>query len=147
MPGRRPISFFADRDSAPWWEALARHELLIQRCDGCDRWRWPPRATCNSCGSFQWSWHEPSGRGHVASWTVTHRAASDIAVPYVVVLVRIEEQDDIFLPGHFDGPQTGVGLTVGLEVFASFEDVETADGTPVTLLCWNRATNGAGRRA
>ena len=30
-----------DRDSAEWWEALVRHEFVLQRCDACRAWRIP----------------------------------------------------------------------------------------------------------
>ena len=49
-PSRASASRGRDRDSAEWWEALRRHELVIQRCDDCGAWRWPPRAICGECG-------------------------------------------------------------------------------------------------
>ena len=43
------------------------------------------------------------GTGEVHSWVVTHQVyAPDFVdlVPYTVVLVRIDEQDDILIPGR-----------------------------------------------
>ena len=129
-PASRPVPH-ADRDSAPWWEALARHELLMQRCTQCRTWRFPPRAICNRCGSFDHAWEPPSGRGTVASWIVNHHAFStDFAPPYAVVTVRLDEQDDVLLIGSFVGDPRQ--LRTGSKVAATFDDV--ADG--VTLLSW-----------
>ncbi len=90
----------ADRDSEPWWEALARHELVQQRCAGCGTWRWPPRARCGRCGSPDWAWEPVSGRATVASWIVNHHSfLAGLEPPYTVVLVRLDEQDDVLIPG------------------------------------------------
>jgi uncharacterized OB-fold protein len=135
-----------DRDSQPWWEALARHELRFQRCTACGAWRWPPRAICNRCGSFDAAWEPVSGRGTIAGWIVNHHTFSaDFPSPYAVMLVRLEEQDDCKLVGSFRGDVDA--LRTGLPVRAVFDDV--ADG--VTLLAWEQAaweqTDGEQRRA
>ena len=108
-----------DRDSRPWWDLLARHELLLQQCATCGAWRWAPL----------------SGRGTVASWIVNHHAFStDFPSPYAVVLVRLAEQDDCKLIGSFAGAIES--LRPGLEVRAAFDDVDAG----VTLLRWEPAT-------
>jgi uncharacterized protein len=125
---------YADRDSAPWWAALARHELVQQRCDSCHRWRWPARAMCGDCGSFEWSWQPVSGDGEVVSWITTHHAfLPGFQAPYHTVFVRIAESDDIVMPGTWFGsgpPHTGLPVT------AHFDDIEQDDGDRVTLLGW-----------
>jgi uncharacterized OB-fold protein len=94
----------ADRDSVPWWEAVARHELVQQRCDRCQTWRWPPRALCGRCGSGEWAWQPAAGTGTVASWVVNHHSfLPGLEPPYTVVLVRLAEQDDILVPGSWLG--------------------------------------------
>jgi hypothetical protein len=127
-----------DRDSREWWEALARHELRIQRCRDCGAARWPPRALCNRCGSLECTWERASGRGRVASWIVNHHPfGSGLPSPYVVLLVRLEEQDDILLPGAYAGPSDGTGLAIDLRVTAEFDDVRVPEGhAPCTLLRW-----------
>jgi uncharacterized OB-fold protein len=131
---------YADRDSAPWWAALARHELVHQRCDACGRWRWPPRVMCGDCGSFEWSWQPVSGAGEVVSWITTHHAfLPGFRAPYHTVFVRIAESDDIVMPGTWfgDGPPH-----TGMPVRAHFDDVEQSDNSRVTLLGWEPATTG-----
>jgi uncharacterized OB-fold protein len=126
----RPVPH-PDRDSGPWWDALARHELRFQRCARCRAWRFPPRAICNRCGSFDHDWEPVSGRATVASWIVNHHAFStDFTPPYAVVTVRLDEQDDVLVIGSFAGDLRQ--LHTGSRVIATFDDV--ADG--VTLLSW-----------
>ena len=94
------MSFSADRDSAPYWRAARDGRLEIQRCADCGTWRWPARAICNRCHSFESRWEAPSGRGRIVSWVVTHQPFSPAfaeRTPYVVASVALEEQEDLVL--------------------------------------------------
>jgi uncharacterized OB-fold protein len=93
-----------DRDTAPYWAALAQGRFVLQRCRDCHRWTWPARPICSGCHGDNLAWEEPSGTGEVYSWVVTHQPyGPDLArlVPYTVALVRLDEQDDILIPGRF----------------------------------------------
>jgi uncharacterized protein len=141
-PSPDPRVPLVDRDSRPWWEALARHELVLQRCDECAAWRWPARAICGRCSSFEWTWQPISGHGEIASWVVNHHAFSAaFASPYAVVTVRLAEQDDVALVGSWQGD---IGaLRIDLPVVARFDDVDGPEGDPpVTLLTWGPAPTG-----
>ena len=104
-----------DRDSRPWWEALARGEHVHQRCSTCARWRWPARAMCGECGSFDWSWEPVSGEGVVVSHIKTHHSfLPGIEAPYSTVFVALAEQDDVVMPGFWCGdadPEVGQAVT------------------------------------
>ena len=54
----------------------------------------------------------------------------------MVLLVRIDEQDDIFLPGNYDGPNDGTDLEIGLPVLVGFEEIKGDQGKAATLLRW-----------
>jgi uncharacterized OB-fold protein len=102
--GSRRTMPVPDRDSAPYWAALAEGRFLMQRCRDCGRWTWPVRPICSGCQGDDLEWAEPSGAGTVYSWVVTHQPyAPDLArlVPYTVAMVRVDEQDDILIPGRF----------------------------------------------
>ena len=104
-----------DRDSAPYWEALAGGRFLLQRCRSCGRWTWPARPICSGCHGEDLAWEEPSGGGEVYSWVVTHQPyGRDLVdqVPYTVALVRIDEQDDILIPGRVLGSEAGGDVEV-----------------------------------
>ena len=83
-----------DEMSRPYWEGAKRHELLLQKCQECGHYRYPPGETCPSCLSDKLEWVKVSGRGSVYTWTVFHRAyhpAYKDDIPYAVVVVELEE--------------------------------------------------------
>ena len=101
MEARRMLPV-PDRDSKPYWAALAQGTLQLQHCKDCGHWTWPPRPICSGCQSDNFEWQPVKGTGEVCSWVVAHRAYTpDLAnqVPYTIALVRIDEQDDILIPG------------------------------------------------
>jgi uncharacterized protein len=130
---------FADRDSGPWWAAVARHELVQQRCSVCGTWRWPPRVLCGNCGSLDWSWEPILQSGTVVSWITTHHAfLPGFEAPYHTVFVRLDlaegsTQDDIVMPGSWFG--TGPPFT-GMAVVVHFDDIDLPEGDPVALVGW-----------
>jgi uncharacterized protein len=140
--GERPIPV-ADRDSTPWWAGVAEHELRLQRCRDCRTLRWPARALCNRCGSLEWSWVAAAGRATVASWIVNeHRFSDAFPVPYVVVMARLDEQDDILVPGASGGASDGHDLRVGRRLFVAFDDIAAPEGADhVSLLRWMPVTD------
>jgi len=105
-----------DRDSAPYWAALAEGRVEIQQCLDCGHWTWPPRPICSNCQSENLSWEPAKGTGQVHSWITTHNvysAAFAKLVPYTTVLVRLDEQTDILIPGRL---VSDVELRQGLKV-------------------------------
>ena len=121
-----------DRGSAPYWQGLARGCLLLQHCPSCGHWTWPARPICSHCHGEEVEWTESPGTGEVYSWVVTYQAyAPDLAklTPYPVALVRLDEQDDILVPGRYVGDGE---LVQGLRVRALTERVSEEIG----LLLW-----------
>src|SRR5690242_21497656 len=119
-----------DEESRGYWEALARHELVFQRCRGCGTKRFPPRAVCPVCLSSSVEWVRASGRGTVYSFTVTHQNQAPgfrESLPYVLAVVELEEGPRVMTNVVGCTPDA---VRIGLPVEAVFEDV-----TPeVTLL-------------
>ena len=82
-------------DAEAYWQACNEQRLVMQCCDDCARFRWHPAPFCVDCGSGQYSWQRLSGRGKIHTWTVvTHpvHPAAVAKVPYVVIVVELEEQ-------------------------------------------------------
>jgi hypothetical protein len=100
-------------ETAPFWEGTARGELLVQRCAGCGRLRFPPRPMCPWCRSFDAAWDRMSGRGTVWSWAVPHPpllpAYAEIA-PYTVAVITLEEDPTIRMVGMLDGDPDVLGI-------------------------------------
>lgn len=87
LPARTP-------ETEAFWAGCLAGELRLQRCAGCGRHQFPPRALCADCGCRALEWVRASGRGRIASFTVVRRPLSPAyaaEVPYVVALIRLEE--------------------------------------------------------
>lgn len=121
-----------------YWEAAARHELVVQRCRACDRHQWGPEWICHRCRSFDLGWVAVEPRGVVYSWErvwhPVHPALGD-ACPYVVVLVELPHADGVRMVGNLLGEPTET-VAIGAEVEVVFEDHD-AD-PPYTLVQWRR---------
>lgn len=103
MAGPR-IDPVPDQDSAPYWAALAEGRLELLHCRDCGHWTWPARPICSCCQGENLTWEQVSGAGEVHSWIVTHQPYGPAfvdRVPFTVVLVRLDEQPDILIPGLF----------------------------------------------
>jgi uncharacterized OB-fold protein len=118
----RPVP---DPDSAPYWEAVAEHRLVVQRCSACDTLRFPLREVCRECGSNGWQIEDVSGRGRVISWVVTHQVfhpAFADRVPYTVLLVELEEQAGLLMHGNLRPEGEVTWLMPVRAVFESVDD-------------------------
>jgi hypothetical protein len=111
-------------DDAPWWEALRRHELVIQRCAACGTWRHPPVPICSACHATTHRWERVSGRGRVFSYTIAHHAVHPALVervPYNIALVELPDAGGVRLVSNLvDVP--GEEVAIGLEVEVVFEE-------------------------
>ena len=125
----RPVPY-PDDASEEFWAACARHELLLQKCASCLRFRFPPRPMCPRCNSMESTWGRASGRGRVWSWVVAHPpvlpAFAD-RVPFNVAVIELEEGvrmiGNVFEIANDD-------LQEGLAVEVTFEDVEDGVSLP-----------------
>ncbi|MGX1755705.1 OB-fold domain-containing protein [Streptomyces lydicus] len=94
----RPV---VNRDNAGFWEGVAGHRLLIQRCTECRTLRFPWLPGCNGCGSAEWDTVEASGAGTVFSYVVMHHPSfpafaisehgGEAPAPYAVGLIELVE--------------------------------------------------------
>ncbi len=78
----------------PYWDSLRDGAMQLQRCAGCERFVFYPRAMCPHCGSRDLSWQRVSGRGRLHSFCIPHRHPSPAFqpdLPYVVALVELDE--------------------------------------------------------
>ncbi|HUI27239.1 MAG TPA: OB-fold domain-containing protein [Candidatus Kryptonia bacterium] len=107
----------------PFYEAAKRHELVVQRCDGCGTHRFPAREMCSHCLSSKSSWVKVSGRGEVFSFNVMHQVYHPgfaAEVPYAVVLVKLAEG------AKLNTNLVGVkphDIKIGMPVEVVFEDI------------------------
>lgn len=90
-------------ETKEFWEGCKRGELLIQRCKDCGTYRFFPIPMCYNCNSFNSEWAKVSGKGKIHSWVVvTHNIHPAFAndIPYAVVSVQLDEQENVRLLGN-----------------------------------------------
>jgi uncharacterized OB-fold protein len=138
LPSGMPIPRAeSDGLSAPYWEAVQRDVLVVQRCKQCAGWQWGPEWICHRCHSFDLGWKEVEPKGRIYSWERSHHpvhAALREACPYISVLVELPHADNIRMLGNLLGDPLQE-VRVGAEVEAVFEhhrDIEP----PFSLVQW-----------
>jgi uncharacterized OB-fold protein len=110
-------------EEMPYWQAAKHHKLVLQRCDGCGKVRFPIGPTCPFCQSNMFTWTTMSGRGVVHNYVIYHKAWIPYyrdKVPYALVQVEIEEGPRL-TTNLWDVPVDQI--KIGMEVEASWEDV------------------------
>ena len=112
-----------DEENRPWWEALKRHELYLQRCRDCAVIRYYPRAQCPECLSPRTEWLRSSGRARVYTFTATWQnqaAGFRDALPYVLAYVELEEGPRMLTNIIDCRPEQ---VRIGMPVEVVYEDV------------------------
>ena len=74
---------------------------------------------------------------------MNHHSFSDaFTSPYVVLAVRLDEQDDIVMYGSWAGAQDGSDLSIDLPVAVEYDDVAPAgdDEEGFTLMRWRASS-------
>jgi uncharacterized OB-fold protein len=78
--------------SRPYWDGLARGELLFQRCEDCGGATFNPAPICAHCASDRLAWERSAGGGAIYSWTVIWRPQTPaFRVPYAAAIVDVDE--------------------------------------------------------
>jgi len=108
-----------------FWEGVARHELLILRCQSCGHYVHHPRIVCSRCQSTDLAPEQVSGRGTLYSHTVVMQAFHPYFVdklPYVLAVVELEEEPGLRLTTNIvDCPEDE--LRIGMPVEVAFTEV------------------------
>ena len=111
-----------DEHSAPFWEALKEHRIVVQRCPVCGRQRFPRLPTCPYCGAVGGNDVEIDGTGTVYSYVGVHRALTEAFAgeePYAIVTVDLDGGGRIL--GRLSPPERAA---IGQRVEPEFVDHE-----------------------
>lgn len=133
-----------DALSSGFWEAAARHELMLQRCAACGHLTHPPDVVCVAClsSAAAFTFEPVSGRGCIRSWTImrdTFLPAFRVDIPWVIVDVELREGPRM-VARLVDG--ASAPLRIGLAVRVVFDDV--ADGVALPCFQLIEGADGAG---
>ena len=115
-----------DEDTLVFWEGCRRRRLLIQQCDDCYVFRFPPSPLCPQCSSSMTTWQQDSGEGEVLTFCVYHSELAGLAwrskLPYVVAVVELLQTRVNMLANLTVGAPDLVHI--GLKVRLSFETID-----------------------
>lgn len=115
-----------DDDSRFFWEAGKDGHLKIQECRDCAVLIHPPGPVCPHCLGENVAPRVVSGRGKVHSYSVNVQPwFPDMAVPFILASVELEEQAGLRVTTHLDGiPPEAARIGMLVEVaFRHDEDV------------------------
>lgn len=127
----RPLPRFHSEGSREFYEGARNHELRIQQCLSCGRFRFPPQPMCPECHSLESAWTPVNGRGIVHTFTVVrHFEPRSVPMfswpadqyPIVVVIVELPDAGNVHIVSNMvdcDPDELRVGM--GVEVV--FDDV------------------------
>ncbi|MGQ4807107.1 hypothetical protein NKDENANG_00449 [Candidatus Entotheonellaceae bacterium PAL068K] len=126
-----------DEDSQIFWEGCRRRRLLIQQCDGCKTFRFPPGPICPHCLCGLATWQDDPGCGKVVTYCVYYSELAGSAwrgdLPYVVVVVHLSYSDTHMLSNLVcDGPDR---VRIGLPVRVTFEPASASMTLPKFVPC------------
>ena len=128
---KKPLPRLYARYAKEFYEGCKRHELLIQKCKGCGKYRFPPQLGCPWCGSTESEWAKASGNGKVFSFTVIpHFEARAVPMaswpedgyPINVVIVELPDAGGVHIAGSMIDCKPE-DIKVGMPVKAVFEDI------------------------
>ncbi|MEX1255888.1 MAG: OB-fold domain-containing protein [Dehalococcoidia bacterium] len=139
MISQRPLPATTEL-TEPFWSAAKERRLVLQRCDDCAAYRFPPEVACGGCGSRRTAWTQVSGRATLYSWTVAHPPLLPFfaeRAPWPVVAVQLEEGPRM-VTNVVDVPVED--YAAGLPVQVDFEEVDDE----VTLVVFRRRATGTG---
>lgn len=109
-----------------WSNKLAAGDFEIQRCNGCGKYIFYPRALCHYCGSTDLDWVKASGQATVYATSVV-RVRPDHGSDYNIALVDLAEGPRMMTRVVGVDP---VEVKIGMQVTACIGEV---DGEPAVL--------------
>ncbi|MEE8370005.1 MAG: OB-fold domain-containing protein [Dehalococcoidia bacterium] len=137
LPEGMPLPNVKEPDSAEFWAAAKRHELVVQHCTDCGTYRHTPMPICYVCRSFSFEWAKLSGKGVVFTYTIIHNpvhSALKERCPFNVVVVELPEAGNVRMVGNLiDCPDDQI--KVGMPVQVAWDDIND----DVTLPLWRPA--------
>lgn len=117
--------------SAPFWNGLREHRVLIQYSPSTGRWYFYPRSRAPGTLAADLEYREVSGRGRLHSFTIARRPTAppwNGRVPQLLAIVELDEGPRLTAELVNVDPQS---IAVGMRLKPVFESQPDSD---ITLL-------------
>lgn len=112
-------------ENQPYFDATARGELLLGRCDACGEPHFYPRVLCPHCFSDRVRWEAARGTGTIYSYSTLHRGVPE---PYTIAYVTLDE--GVTMMTNIVGCDPAA-LTIGQRVRVVFKEAEGGVKVPM----------------
>lgn len=105
-------------ETLPYWQALKEGRVDLPWCGDCGQPHFYPRLLCPHCGSSQLQWRTASGRGHIHTFVISHKAPKGWTgpTPYVIAVVELAEGPRLLTNLEMDATPTPENVRIGLPV-------------------------------
>ncbi len=113
-----------DEITRPFWDAVNRRLLVVQRCAACDYYNHPPRTVCDACLSQELRFEPVSGRGRIHTFTVMHQRdvpGFETESPFINIVVELDEQPMLLMVSNLPISERE-RVRIGAAVTVEFED-------------------------
>lgn len=112
-----------------YYKALKNHRLIGLKCGACEQYTFPPKATCNHCGSREQEIVNLSNRGIIKTFTVIRVAPQGFSMdaPYIVAMIELNEGP--WLTGNLAGinPEEATMGLIGQQVEITYQEAGFTD--------------------
>jgi uncharacterized OB-fold protein len=120
-------------ENQAFFQAAARHELVVEHCCNCGLHVFPPRGVCRRCYRRTLEWVQVKAPGVLYSYTVNYNAWSPTSPPrYVMGLVEFPQCSSIrfmgFLEDFDDEPE--IGALVDIAFHTALDGQQRVHFTP-----------------
>ena len=99
--------------------------LLAHQCDSCGARFFDRRNACASCGGRSFSKAQVASQGVLEAFSIVHRAAPTIPVPYVSAIVKTDDGTSVrtnIINTPADPEHVTLGMRVALATYEAGED-------------------------
>ena len=111
-------------ESRSFWQGGANDDLLIHRCQACQRLFHPPAPACFRCRSTDVAPEPVSGRATVAAVSVNvHQWLPGFTPPYAVAIVELDDDPTVRLTTNVVDCDPW-DVYIGMAVAVRFEDCD-----------------------
>lgn len=127
----KPLPVITDL-TRPFWVAAKKGKLVLQRCQRCATFNFPPKPWCIECGSRELAWTDAKPLGTVYSHTVSRSVAMNFRgwqaeLPVLMCLIDLDDGARMYGQVTHCKPEE---LRIGMRVEAYFEDISEEAGIP-----------------
>jgi uncharacterized protein len=102
----------------PYWEGLAKGELLFPKCEHCGHFQWYPEPACDSCQSDRFKWTALEPRGTIYSYTVVRRSLLvGFEPPIIIALAAMDDAPNVrLLTNIIDCSPDDISIGVSVDI-------------------------------